>query len=65
MVTNLGCNYGVHFGSLCAARDPNCHRCAKRLTNAVNYALYPGANDANASHMWITPYAVGVAEAPG
>ncbi|MGA7076601.1 MAG: hypothetical protein WBZ42_08695 [Halobacteriota archaeon] len=40
MVTkDTGCYYGVHFGCLCAARDPNCRRCAERLTNAMNYSL--------------------------
>ncbi|MGZ4853450.1 MAG: hypothetical protein ACXV3D_09745 [Halobacteriota archaeon] len=62
MVTDLGCYYGVHFGCLCADCDPNCRRCAERLTNAVNYALHPGVNDANAS-TWTAPYIVGAAEA--
>ena len=45
MVTkDTGCYYGVHFGCLCAARDPNCRRCAERLTNAVNYTLQPGGS---------------------
>jgi hypothetical protein len=43
MVTkNSGCYYGFHFGCLNAARDPNCDRCAERLTNAVNYVLRSG-----------------------
>jgi hypothetical protein len=38
MVTKTsGCYYGAHFGCLNVARDPNCDRCAERLTNAVNY----------------------------
>ncbi|MGZ7132138.1 MAG: hypothetical protein ACXVH6_02015 [Halobacteriota archaeon] len=63
MVTDLGCYYGVHFGCLCADCDPNCRRCAERLTNAVNYALQQGANDANASRTWTAPYIIGAAEA--
>jgi hypothetical protein len=38
LASDAGCYYGVHFGCLCAGRDPNCRRCAERLTNAVNYA---------------------------
>ncbi|MDD1725450.1 MAG: hypothetical protein LUQ34_01025 [Euryarchaeota archaeon] len=34
---DVGCYYGVHFGCLCVARDPNCQLCAERLNNAVNY----------------------------
>ncbi len=64
MVTkNSGCYYGVHFGCLCAARDPNCCRCAERLTNAVNYVLHPGVNDIDASRTWTAPYAGGAAQA--
>jgi hypothetical protein len=49
MVTkNSGCYYGVHFGCLNAARDPNCDRCAERLTNAVNYVLHPGVSSTHA-----------------
>jgi len=60
---NSGCYYGVHFGCLNAARDPNCDRCAERLTNAVNYVLHPGVNDTDASPTWTAPRAVGAAEA--
>ena len=64
MVTkNSGCYYGVHFGCLCAARDPNCCRCAERLTNAVNIVLHPGVNDIDASRTWTAPYAGGAAQA--
>ena len=56
-----GCYYGVHFGCLCAARDPNCRRCAERLTNAVNYVLHPGLNDE--LHTAAAPYATDVSEA--
>jgi|GEM_PF-192643 hypothetical protein len=45
---NSGCYYGVHFGCLNAARDPNCDRCAERLTNAVNYVLRPGVSNTRA-----------------
>jgi hypothetical protein len=49
MVTkSSGCYYGVHFGCLCTARNPNCRRCAERLTNAVNYVLHPDLNEINA-----------------
>jgi len=64
MITkSAGCYYGVHFGCLCVARDPNCHRCAERLKYAVNYVLHPGVNDTDASRTWTAPYAGGAAEA--
>ena len=44
LADNAGCYSGVHFGCLCAARDPNCRRCAERLTNAVNYELHTAVN---------------------
>jgi hypothetical protein len=37
--------------------------CAQRLTNAVNYVLYPGVNDTDASRTWTASHAVGAAEA--
>jgi hypothetical protein len=39
LAEDIGCYYGVHFGCLYAARDPNCRRCAERLSNAVKYEL--------------------------
>ncbi|MGA3198783.1 MAG: hypothetical protein ABSD89_05190 [Halobacteriota archaeon] len=49
MVTKkLGCYYGVHFGCLNAACDPNCDMCAERLTNAVNYVLHQGVSSTDA-----------------
>jgi hypothetical protein len=64
MITkNSGCYYGVHFGCLCAARDPNCRKCAERLTNAVNYVLHPSVNDTDAPNTWTPLYASGAAEA--
>jgi hypothetical protein len=44
LMKDTGCYYGVHFGCLCAARDPSCRRCAERLTNAVNYELHTVAS---------------------
>ena len=57
------CYYVVHFGRLCAARDPNCRRGAQRSTNAVNYVLRPGVNDTDESHTWTAIHAVSAAEA--
>ena len=66
MVTkNSVCYYGAHFGCLNAASEPNCRRCAQRLTNAVNYVLHPDVNDTDASRTWTVPHAVGAAEALG
>jgi hypothetical protein len=64
MVTkSSGCYYGAHFGCLCTVRDPNCCRCAERLTNAVNYVLHPGKNDTDALSTAVGPYASGFAGA--
>ena len=63
MVTkNSVCYYGAHFGCLNAASEPNCRRCAQRLTNAVNYVLHSGVNDIDASRTRTAPYAGGAAE---
>jgi len=37
---NTVCYYGLHFGCV-NAFDPNCRKCAERLTSAVNHVLRP------------------------
>jgi hypothetical protein len=37
LANDAECYYGVYYGCLCAAREPNCRLCAERLTNVVNY----------------------------
>jgi len=63
MVTkNSGCYYGFHFGCLNAGRDPNCDRCAERLTNAVNYVLRSGVNDIDTPRTLTALHAGGATE---
>jgi len=39
--------------------NPNCRRCAQRLTNAVNYVLHPGVNGQPTRRApWTAPHAV-------
>ena len=52
---NSGCYYGVHFGCLNAACDPNCDTCAERLTNAVNYVLHQGVSNTDAPRIRTWP----------
>jgi hypothetical protein len=62
IATNGACYYGCHVGCV-NVNDPNCRRCAERLTNAVNHVLHPGVNDTDVPHTWAAPCAGGVAEA--
>ena len=50
LANDAGCYYGVHFGCLCAARDPNCRLCAERLTNAVNHAHQTAVSTIDTPH---------------
>ena len=40
---NSACLYGLRFGCVNVNGDPNCKKCAERLTNAVNQVLRPRA----------------------
>lgn len=44
---NTGCYYGLHFGCINTFNDPNCRKCAERLTNAVDQVLRPTATRAS------------------
>ena len=45
-MSNNVCYYGQHIG--CPyANDPNCRRCAERLTRAVNYMGLPTLGNAD------------------
>jgi hypothetical protein len=64
MVTkSSGYYYGVHFGCLNAACDPNCGTCAERLTNAVNYVLRPRVSNTDAPRTSTWPGTGVIAEA--
>jgi hypothetical protein len=40
-IQNTACYYGRHFGCMTMLQDPNCRRCADRLTHAVNAGSFP------------------------
>ena len=46
---NTVCYYGLHIGCV-NAYDPNCRKCAERLTNAVNQVLGPTAPNNAETH---------------
>jgi len=38
---NTACYYGLHFGCLNTFNDPDCRKCAERLTSVVNQVVRP------------------------
>jgi hypothetical protein len=48
---NTACYYGLHFGCINTFNDPDCRKCAERLTNAVNQVLRP-ATTSESKHMF-------------
>jgi len=40
---NNACLYGLRFGCVNTANDPNCTRCADRIASSVNQVLRPMA----------------------
>lgn len=42
-IKNTACYYGLHFGCINTFNDPDCRKCAERLTHAVNQVLRPTA----------------------
>jgi len=38
-IPNTACYYGRHFGCVTMLQNPDCRRCADRLTHAVNAGL--------------------------
>lgn len=47
-IQNTACYYGRHFGCVTMIRNPDCTRCADRLTHAVNVGSL--TNSANQLH---------------
>jgi len=42
---STACYYGLHFGCVNTFNDPDCRKCAERLTNVVNQVLRPTASN--------------------
>ncbi|MEI7827442.1 MAG: hypothetical protein WCI87_06595 [Euryarchaeota archaeon] len=40
-IKNGACLYGLSYGCVNTANDPNCNKCAERIADAVNNVLRP------------------------
>ncbi|MGB8311764.1 MAG: hypothetical protein WCE81_07870 [Halobacteriota archaeon] len=47
---STACYYGLHFGCVNTFNNPDCRKCAERLTNAVNQVLRPTASNNVETH---------------
>ena len=47
---NAACYYGLHIGCVNTYNDPNCRKCAERLTKAVHQVLRPTAPNNAETH---------------
>jgi hypothetical protein len=61
-MSNNACYYGQHIG--CPyADDPNCRRCAERLTHAVNYIGLPALGSGDLAGVGLSRPALPTVEA--